>query len=44
MKMADKTLETEKFPEFRRQVYSISHLLKNMRFELNKEFKGTGIG
>ena len=44
IKMADNSLKQEKFPEFRRQIYSISGLLKNVTQEFNKDFKGTGIG
>lgn len=43
-KMADNALENERFPEFRRHVFSISALLKSGRANTFKEFKGTGIG
>ena len=44
IKMAESSLLHEKFSEFRRQVFSISGLLKNVRQDFNKDFKGTGIG
>lgn len=44
IKMADNSLEKENYVEFRRHVYSISALLSGARQQLNKEFKGTGIG
>ena len=44
IKMADASLEQERFPEFRRHVFSISALLHNVKTSVHKEFKGTGIG
>ncbi len=44
IKMADASLEKEKFPEFRQQVFSLTHLMASSQFEINKDFKGTGIG
>ncbi len=44
IKMADVALEKEKFPEFRRHVFNISHLLVSVKNNINSEFKGTGIG
>lgn len=44
MKMADQALQKEKFPEFRRHVFSISALLKQYNPNINIDFKGTGIG
>jgi len=44
MKMADDALQKEKYPEFRRHVFSISALLHVVRFNSNIDFKGTGIG
>ena len=44
IKMADASLEQERFPEFRRHVFSVSALLHNVKSDLHKDFKGTGIG
>lgn len=44
IKMADNSLEKENYVEFRRHVYSISALLSGAKQQLNKDFKGTGIG
>ncbi len=44
MKMADVSLEKENYPEFRKQVFSLTHLLVSMNVNANKDFKGTGIG
>jgi len=44
MKMADAALEKERYPEFRRYVFSISALLRVTRINHNIDFKGTGIG
>lgn len=43
-KMADNSLEQEKYPEFRQHVFSISSLLKSVKQNINTDFKGTGIG
>jgi molecular chaperone DnaK len=44
MKMADASLEKEKYAEFRRQVFSLTHLMVTIDHNINKDFKGTGIG
>jgi len=44
MKMADTSLQNEKYPEFRRHVYSISNLLNRAKENNIIDFKGTGIG
>jgi molecular chaperone DnaK len=44
MKMADASLEKEKYPEFRRQVFSLTHLMVTIKDNINQAFKGTGIG
>ena len=44
IKMADETLQKEKYPEFRRHVFSISALLKIVKYNIHSDFKGTGIG
>ncbi len=44
MKMADSCLEAEKYPEFRRHIFSLSSLLKRAKHNFNTDFKGTGIG
>jgi molecular chaperone DnaK len=44
IKMADETLQKEKYPEFRRHVFNISALLKIVKFNIHTDFKGTGIG
>jgi molecular chaperone DnaK len=44
IKMAGEALEKEKYPEFRRSVFSISHLLHTIDHRIHTDFKGTGIG
>ncbi|MET0634373.1 MAG: Hsp70 family protein [Chitinophagaceae bacterium] len=44
IKLADQSLEKEKFTEFRTQVFSLTHLFVTSDFTINKDFKGTGIG
>ena len=44
IKMADASLENEKYPEFRRQVFSLTHLFNSFKHNINEDFKGTGIG
>jgi len=44
IKMADEALQKERYPEFRRHVFSISSLVKSARYNSNIDFKGTGIG
>jgi molecular chaperone DnaK len=44
MKMADASLEKEKYPDFRRQVFSLTHLMVTINHNINQAFKGTGIG
>jgi molecular chaperone DnaK len=44
IKMADASLEKERFTEFRQQVFSLTHLMAFTDFSVNKDFKGTGIG
>jgi molecular chaperone DnaK len=44
IKMADASLEKERFTEFRQQVFSLTHLMVFTDFSVNKDFKGTGIG
>ncbi len=44
MKMADEALQKERYPEFRRHIYSISALLVKFKFDSHQDFKGTGIG
>lgn len=44
MKMADAALEKERYPEFRRHVFSISALIRTAKFNNHIDFKGTGIG
>lgn len=44
IKMADASLEKEKYAEFRRQVFSLTHLMTVTDHHINKDFKGTGIG
>ncbi|MFN8250847.1 MAG: Hsp70 family protein [Ferruginibacter sp.] len=44
IKMADDALQKERYPEFRRHVFSISSLLKLVKYNSNIDFKGTGIG
>jgi molecular chaperone DnaK len=43
-KMADAVLEQEKYPEFRRHIFSLSSLLVRANHNHNINFKGTGIG
>ncbi len=43
-KMADAVLEQEKYPEFRRHIFSLSSLLIRANHNYNIDFKGTGIG
>ena len=44
IRMADASLEKEKYSEFRIQVFSLTHLMVSTDFTINKDFKGTGIG
>ncbi len=44
IKMADDSLEKEKYAEFRSQVFSLTHLFASSNIQFNKEFTGTGIG
>ena len=44
IKIADTALANEKYPEFRRNVFHLSSLLKTSTHIHNKDFKGTGIG
>lgn len=44
IKMADESLEKEKYADFRRQVFSLTHLMVFANHNINIEFKGTGIG
>lgn len=44
IRMADASLEKEKFADFRLQVFSLTHLMATTNFHINKDFKGTGIG
>jgi molecular chaperone DnaK len=44
MKMADASLEKERFAEFRQQVFSLTHLMVRSDHYINNDFKGTGIG
>ena len=44
IKMADASLEKEKYPEFRRHIFSISALVKVFKHNHHIDFKGTGIG
>jgi molecular chaperone DnaK len=44
MKMADASLEKEKYADFRRQVFSLTHLMVTVNHNINQAFKGTGIG
>ncbi|MEO7524730.1 MAG: Hsp70 family protein [Ferruginibacter sp.] len=44
VKLADAALSQEKYPEFRRHVFTLSSMLKTTTSYHNKEFKGTGIG
>ena len=45
MQMAQKSLDQEKFVEFRQHFYNLTHLLKYEKaYQENTDFKGTGIG
>ena len=44
IRMADASLEKEKYAEFRSQVFSLTHLMVIIDHNINKDFKGTGIG
>jgi len=44
IKMADASLEKEKYAEFRSQAFSLTHLMVVMDHSINQNFKGTGIG
>ena len=44
IRMADASLEKEKYADFRRQVFSLTHLFVSVKHTLNIDFKGTGIG
>lgn len=44
MKMADSALQNEKYPDFKRHVFTISGMLKRVDHLQNPDFKGTGIG
>jgi molecular chaperone DnaK len=44
IKMAETSLEKEKFAEFRRQVFSLTHLFHSPDYRIHRDFKGTGIG
>lgn len=44
IRMADASLEKEKYADFRIQVFSLTHLMVSTDHSLNKNFKGTGIG
>lgn len=44
IRMADSSLENEKYAEFRLQVFSLTHLMVFTDHNINKDFKGTGIG
>jgi molecular chaperone DnaK len=44
IKMANASLEKEKYTEFRMQVFSLTHLMAFSNNSVNKDFKGTGIG
>jgi molecular chaperone DnaK len=44
IRMADASLEKEKYAEFRSQVFSLTHLMVIIDHHINKDFKGTGIG
>jgi molecular chaperone DnaK len=44
IKMADASLEKEKYAEFRRHVFSLTHVMVSLRHHANEDFKGTGIG
>lgn len=44
IKMAETSLEKERFADFRTQVFSLTHLFNSPDYRINKDFKGTGIG
>lgn len=44
IKMADASLENEKYADFRKQVFSLTHLMAISDPRANIDFKGTGIG
>jgi molecular chaperone DnaK len=44
IKMASVALEKEKYSEFRQYVFSLSRLLHTADYNINTDFKGTGIG
>jgi len=44
IKMADGSLEKEQYADFRKQVFSLTHLMVITDHRFNKDFKGTGIG
>lgn len=44
IKMADNALAGEKYPEFRQHVFGLTHVMKRVDHDYNKDFKGTGIG
>jgi len=44
IKMADASLEKEKYAEFRIQVFSLTHLIVSSKHINNVDFNGTGIG
>lgn len=44
MKMADASLEKERFADFRTQVFSLTHLMVRTDHNFNKDFTGTGVG
>lgn len=44
IRMANASLEKEKYAEFRLQVFSLTHLMVSLKANSNQDFKGTGIG
>jgi molecular chaperone DnaK len=44
IKMADSSLEKERFADFRTQVFSLTHLMVRTDNNFNKDFAGTGVG
>lgn len=44
IRMADASLKQEKYPEFRRQAFSLTHLMVSVEDGGRRAFKGTGIG
>jgi molecular chaperone DnaK len=44
IRMADNSLEKEKYADFRRQVFSLTHLMISSKHPIHEDFKGTGIG